>query len=268
MSYGIRRWLSVLAIWLAIAGSATAQERHLYNYSMRHALPEQVLPVLDAQLSAGSTITPYNQQLILNVTIAEYSALIELLKQLDVAPRSLLISVRNQNQSASQQERYGVNGRIGDGNVQVQTGDHYQSRSETRVIVNNGNAQENSDGTQQVRAVEGMAAFISAGNTYPMRSDRYGSRELVPVTSGFYATVRVVDNEVIVDIDQHNDRMQGRTIETQGLQTQVRGQLGTWIPLGGFQSSGQNSERAISSYGSSNTNSATDLAIKIDLANQ
>jgi len=269
MSYGILRWLSVVAIWLAIAGFAAAQERHLYNYSMRHALPEQVVPVLTAQLAAGSSITPYNQQLILNVTSAEYRALIELLKQLDVAPRSLLISVRNQNQSSSQQERYGVDGHIGDGAVHVQTGDNRdQARGETRVIVNNGNAQGSSDGTQQVRAVEGIAAFISAGQVYPMRSDRYGSRELVPVTSGFYATVRVVDNEVVVDIDQHDDRLQGRSIETQGLQTQVRGQLGTWIPLGGFQSSGQNSDRAVSSYGSTNSNSATDLAIKIDLANQ
>lgn len=261
------RWLAIFALWLSIASLAAAQERHLYNYSMRHALPEQVLPALSAQLSAGSTITPYNQQLILNVTTSEYRALTDLLKQLDVAPRSLLISVRNQNQSSSQQDRYGVDGRIGAGNVQVQTGDsRYQTRGETRVEINRNTTQGSSDGSQQVRVVEGMAAFISAGNTYPLRSDRYGSRELVPVTSGFYATVRVIDNEVIVDIDQHDDRLQGRNIQTQGVQTQVRGQIGTWIPLGALQGSSQGNDRNIAAYGADNATSSTDLAIKVDLA--
>jgi hypothetical protein len=233
---------------------------------MRHALPEQVLPALSAQISDGSSITPYQQQLILNVTTSEYRALSQLLAQLDVAARSLLISVRNQNQSDSQSERYGVDGRIGTGAVQVQSGDgRYQSRSETRVVVNRGTAQGSSDGIQQVRAVEGMAAFISAGQVYPLRGDRYGNRDMVPVTSGFYATVRVVDNEVIVDIDQHDNRLQGRTIETQGVETQVRGPLGAWISLGALQSTRQDSDRNVAAYGSNNTSSSTDLAIKVDL---
>jgi hypothetical protein len=99
-----------------------------------------------------------------------------------------------------------------------------------------------------------------------MRSDRYGNRELVPVTSGFYATVRVIDNEVIVDIDQHDDRLQGRNIQTQGLQTQVRGPIGAWIPLGALRSNGQGNERNIATYGDNNTATSTDLAIKVDLA--
>jgi hypothetical protein len=154
--------------------------------------------------------------------------------------------------------------------VQVQSGnDRYQSRSETRVIINNGSSQGSSDGTQQVRAVEGMAAFISAGQIYPLRSDHYGSGEMVPVTSGFYATVRLIDNEVIVAISQHDDRMQGRSqqkIETQGLETQVRGQLGTWIPLGALQTSRQTNDRNIAAYDADNSSSSTDLAIKVELA--
>jgi hypothetical protein len=61
------RWLVLLGLGSIGAELAIAQDRHLYNYSMRHALPEQVLPALNAQISSGSAITPYNQQLILNV---------------------------------------------------------------------------------------------------------------------------------------------------------------------------------------------------------
>lgn len=237
---------------------------------MRHALPEQVLPVLTAQISDESTITPYQQQLILNVTPAEYKRLLELLGQFDVAPRSLLISVRNQREDNSEDSRYGIDGRVGTGSVQVQTGARNTRRGDATVEINQSSRAETSAGTQQVRALENVPALIGAGNVYPVRTDRYGSRELVPVTSGFYATVRIVGEEVIVDVDQHANRMQGRAnetqrVQTQGIQTQVRGRLGSWIPLGNLQESSQDSGRGIAAYGSGNTSSATDLAIKVEL---
>lgn len=263
------RPLYVLICWLALVGHALAEERHLHTYTMQRALPEQVLPALSAQISADSSITPYQQQLILNVTDREYRGILDLLAQLDVAARSLLISVRNRNQSSSDDSRYGVDGRIGSGDVQVQTG--RTTRRETRIEVGQSTRQGSEDGAQQIRAVEGMAAYIDAGNIHSMRIDRYGNRELVPVTRGFYATARVVGDEVVVDIDQHDDRVQGDprrpTIETQGVQTQVRGKLGSWIPLGTLQSSGRDSARELTAYGERSTSDTTDLAIRVDVAN-
>ena len=254
-----------LCIAALLIGHASAQERHLRTYTLQHALAEQIVPALSAQLSSGSSVTPYRQQLILNVTDAEYRTLQTLLVQLDTAPRSLLISVRKQSQQLDNDERVGVQGRIGDGAVQVQSGNDWQQRTETRVSVNHGSTQSARDGSQQVRAVEGMQAFISAGNTVSMRSGNYGQRELVPVESGFYATARVVDGEVIVDIDQRDDRVQGRGIATQSLQTQVRGRIGEWIPLGGLNNSRSDNERTLTQYGSSNSSALSDLAIKIEM---
>jgi hypothetical protein len=259
------RWLSTVWLWLALASLAGAQERQLYSYAMRHALPEQVLPVLTAQISDSSSITPYQQQLVLNVTPAEYKRILELLGQLDVAPRSLLISVRNRSDGSSEDSRYGVEGRVGTGAVRVESGTPAR-RGEVRVGVDQRARTESGTGTQQVRALENVPALISAGNVYPVRTDRYGSRELVPVTSGFYATVRIVADEVIVDVDQHANRMQGRDIQTQGLQTQVRGHLGSWIPLGNLQSNSQENQRGIAAYGGGSATSSTDLAIKVELA--
>jgi len=260
------RFLSIglIVLVLQLFTSAHAQERHLRNYTLQHALPEQVMPALAAQLSPGSSITPYYQQLILNVTDAEYRMLHTLLAQLDRAPRSLMISVRKLSEQLREDEHYGVQGRIGDGAVQIQSGDGRQQRSETRVIVNRGSTQSTRDGSQQVRAVEGMEAFISAGNTVSMRSGHYGERELVPVQSGFYATARIVGDEVIVDIDQRDDRVQGRGIATQALQTQVRGPVGAWIPLGGLGATETGGERALTRYGNSAASSMSDLAIKVE----
>lgn len=255
-------------------GSAEAQERHLRTYTLKHTLAEQITPMLSAQLSAGSSVTPYREQLILNVTDAEYRQLLPLLDQLDTAARSLMISVRKQSQQSNDNERYGVQGRVGDGavqvqngNVQVQSSNGYQ-RSESQVIINRGSTQSSRDGSQQVRAVEGMRAFINAGSTVSMRSGRYGSHELVSVDSGFYATARIVGNEVIVDIDQRDDRVQGRSIATQNLQTQVRGNLGEWIPVAGLNAAQSSSERAITNYGNNSAGSMSDIAIKIEVINQ
>lgn len=252
-------WIAVL--WIS---SASAQERHLRTYTLKHTLAEQITPMLSAYLAPGSSITPYRQQLVLNVTDAEYRQLQTLLDQFDTSPRSLMISVRKQSQQSNDNERYGMQGRIGDGAVQVQSGSGYQ-RSESRIIINRGSTQSSGDGSQQVRAVEGMEAFISAGNTVSMRSGNYGQRELVPVDSGFYATARIVGDEVVVDIDQRDDRVQGRAIATQRLQTQVRGRIGEWISLGELNASQSDNERAITNYGNSSINSNSDLAIKVEL---
>lgn len=260
-----QNFLRYLCITALLIGHVSAQERHLRTYTLQHTLAEQVVPVVSAQLSAGSSVTPYREQLILSVTDAEYRNLQTLLTQLDTAPRSLLISVRKQSQQFDNDERVGVKGHIGDGAVQVQSGNGWQQRTETRVIVNQGSTQSTRDGSQQVRAVEGMRAFINAGNTVSMRNGSYGERELVPVDSGFYATARIVNDAVIIDIDQRDDRVQARGIATQSLQTQVRGRVGEWIPLGGLNTSQSGNERALTSYGNNATNAMADLAIKVDL---
>lgn len=241
-----------------------AQERHLRTYTLQHALAEQIVSVIAPQLSSGSNVTAYRQELILNVTDAEYRNIQALLTQLDTTPRSLMISVRKTGQQLDNEERYGVQGRIGDGNVQVQSGNGWQKRTETQVIVNRGSTQSSRDGSQQVRAVEGMEAFINTGNVVSMRSGYRGERELVPVDSGFYATARIVGDEVIVDIDQRDDRVQGRGIATQQLQTQIRGRIGEWIPLGGLNASQSSNERAVTNYGNNSSNSISDLAIKVE----
>ena len=269
------RYLGAITILLVMALNAHAQDRHLHTYAMRHAVPEQVLPALTPQLSAGSSVNAFQNQLILNVTNAEYRDVMALLDQLDVAARSLLISVRNAGSSNSNNSDYGVDGRIGSGNIQMQTGRRVDdpradsSRTEIRAI--NNNQYSNRNGSQQVRAIEGMPAFIAAGSAVPMttRSSAYGNtRELIPVETGFYATARVIGNDVIVDVDQRDDRVQGRQINTQGVQTQVRGRVGEWIPLGAIASSQSRNDRGLNGVGNSAQSSNNDVAIKVELAPQ
>jgi len=250
--------------WLFASALLAAQDRHLYTIALRHATPEQIVPALQPQLSEGSSLGSYGQQLILNATAAEYRQIGSLLEQLDRSPRSLIITVRGQEQADQQEQRYAIENRP-DNPARIRAGG---PSHETRVVVNQGTQQNHRDGAQQVRAVEGMAAFISSGNTYSMRGGYAGQRELTPVTSGFYATVRVLDHdEIVVDIDQKDQRLSSRrSIDTQALQTRVRGRIGEWIALGGIDSARSGDSRTLSGYSATNSSSSRDIAIRVDLA--
>lgn len=258
----------LLLILLGVTSAASAQERHLRTYTMRHALPEQVLPALLPQLSDGSSAQAFQGQLILNVSNAEYRDALQLLDQLDVAARSLLISVRTAGDSVASTGQYGINGQIGSGNVQVRSGDGWSTRTEVRAIQSSQHS--NTGGSQQVRAVEGMPAFIATGASYPVTSrSAYGSsREMIPVESGFYASARIIGSEVVIDIDQRDDHVQGRQINTQNIQTQVRGRLGEWITLGGVQRSENNDRSDLLARGNSTGSRSADIAIRVELAPQ
>lgn len=257
--------LLLCACFLLVAGLVSAQERHLYTFTLRHALPEQIVPMLQPQLSTGSSVSGYGQQLILNATDAEYRRISALLDQIDRAPRSLLISVRSRNQALTQGGTYALNGTVGDGAVQIRSDDGRGSTiSETRVVVGQHTAQAARDGTQQVRAVEGMAAFINSGNHYSLPAGR-GARELTPVTSGFYATARLLDNdEVVVDIDQQDQRLTHGTIATEALRTQVRGRIGEWISLGGIDETRSNGSRDLTGHTGKTASSLSDFAIRVE----
>ncbi len=94
---------------------------------------------------------------------------------------------------------------------------------------------------------------------------------LAYVESGFYATARVIDNDVIIDIDQRDDHVQGRTIQTrtiqtQSIQTQVRGRVGEWISLGTLNNVERNENNGLTSTGRSSQSDRGDIALKVELS--
>lgn len=250
---------------LLAAAHPLAQERHMHAVQLQRALPEQIAPVLSAQVGPGSSVTPYGNQLILNVTDDELRQIHELLKQLDSAPRSLLIAVRGLRSDSAQIDSGGVLGRWGNDRVQVGNGGR-QPRNSTSVHIEQRSVQGSSGGDQQVRALEGAPAWIGSGSLQPFHSG-YGTRELVPVERGFYATARVVGDEVVIDVDQRDDRAAGRVIETSGISTQVRGRLGEWIPLGGVTQQQRQDARGLDGYRNERSSSDSDVAIRVELLN-
>jgi hypothetical protein len=198
----------------------------------------------------------------------ELRQLRQLLQQLDTSPRSLLITLRTSGQQQRQLSAIEGSGRISNGST--------ERRGDMDIHVEQRQRSDSRGGDQQVRALEGMAAYIGEGLLQPVATG-YGDRVLVPVESGFYATARVIGNQVVVDIDQRDDRIDdGGTdrrrnrasdsrIHTSGLRTQVRGELGQWISLGGSSRQSGGDRHGLGGYRSDSASWSSDSAIKVEL---
>jgi hypothetical protein len=262
-----------LLLFLCLSASVALAQRDMTIIELSFADPQQIKPAIMPFLSQGSSVSVYQDQLILNVTAQELAKVRELLKQLDGAGRQLLLSLRSDGAGSNTQRGINVDGSIHAGDTTITTGSGgYSTETRTTIRVENSRGSSTDNGNQSVRATEGMPAYISTGTTAPIQSytigpdgRRYYQQDYVDAVSGFYATARVNDGVVQISIDQSNDQLKGQTIATQQLQSQVSGALGQWLPIGVISNSGSAQEQGIGSRGQSSRSTSTQLFIKVEL---
>jgi len=264
--------LLILLLLCVLTSTALAQ-RQLTTIELSYANPQQIREVIRPLLSDGSSVSVYQDKLILNVTADERARTRELVKQLDSAGRQLLVSLRSDGVGSDSRRSVDVNGAIRTGNDSITTGSggrNTETRTTVRVNDYRGTATDN--GNQAVRVTEGTPAYISTGVTAPIQSyttgadgRRYYQQDYVDAVSGFYATTRVNGGVVNISIDQRNDRLDGQNVATQQLQSHVSGPLGQWLPIGVISDTTSVQRQGIGSRGQSGQMNATQLFIKVEL---
>jgi type II secretory pathway component GspD/PulD (secretin) len=122
--------------------------------------------------------------------------------------------------------------------------------------------------------LDGSSAFIATGTSVPIvtavavgggrRPFVAGTVEQRNLQRGFMVTPRIRGNEVILQIEQQDERVAGGNIQTQSLNTQIIGRLGSWIQLGGVSESSSSTSRGVlsRSYGTNNNELA--VWVKVD----
>jgi hypothetical protein len=263
----------LLLVMLCVLASGAAAQRELTTIEVTYANPQQIRAAIIPFLSEGSSVSLYQDQLILNVTADELAKARELLKRLDSAGRQLLVSLKSDGVGSESLRGVDVDGAIRSGNTTITTGSGRRTtETRTTVRVNNQRGTSTDNGSQSVRATEGMPAYISTGMTAPVQSfttgpdgRRYDQQGYVDAVSGFYVTARVNDGVARISIDQSNNQLEGQTITTQQLQSQVSGALGQWIPIGGISNTASEQTQGIASRGQSSRTSSTQLFIKVEL---
>lgn len=215
-------------VFLICSGIAHAE---MTVITLQRSNADQLIPAIAAQLGEGSSVTSYQNQIILNANAEETARVKNLIKQLDSQGRQLLISVKtDDNQSSSQNNT----------DVKITHSQNGSTRTETRVTtrVHSFGQQSQGQGLQSIRATEGMPSLISIGQSKAYNSE--SGQTWHNADNGFYATARVNNGIVNIAIEQQRAAFTSNDQRNQQqLRTSVSGRTGEWIVIGTLNNTAQ-----------------------------
>lgn len=257
----------VLALFCVLLAMPVFAQQRMEILSLRHRLPEQVLPTLQGLLEPGGTVSAMSGKIIVRSSPANIAELRQALDAIDQPQRRLLISVRQGGSRNTETTRIGADGRV------ILRGDDLDAR--VRAEAGAGSRTESDNIVSRVQTVEDGEALIQLGQSVPMPVSQtvYGPNGVVVTRgtqyvssgTGFVARPRLAGNNVTVSIAPQSQRMgPGGRIEGSGLQTTVSGRLGDWIPLGGVSQQSERSERGLTRYGESRSEVSSDFWIRVE----
>jgi hypothetical protein len=264
-----------LSVLLILASPASQAQRTVSTITLQQADPALLIRAIEPQLSTGSSISHYQNQLVINATAAELATIRQLVKQLEGSGRQLVFTLRREGNIQAASSKARVTGSVGDDDLRISTGKQgVQTTTRNTVTIQQRSYKGSSVGTQGVRATEGSPAYIAAGSSVPIRQSTTaangvssGNWQAADISSGFYATAWLDRDVVTVDIDQRDNHYQQGNISTQQLQTRVSGKLGSWIPIGVVLESQQYQSSELNSRANAAGDDFVRLYLKIELVN-
>ncbi len=234
---------------------------------LKHRTVEQVLPAIQPFLDRQGAINGMNNQLIVRTTPSNLSQIKEILRQIDTAPRRLMITVKQSAQRQTEVDEAELSGSLGlgkntrviipgSGRVSGGIAEIAQGDDGLRGRLQSSSSTGTDSGTQQLQVIEGGQAFISVGKSVPVLERtviRNGQMVTVvdgtqyrDVTSGFYVRPRLNGDRVTLEIAPQNNTIDGQgRINIQQVNTVVSGRLGEWMELGGIAQSRSGSQSGV-----------------------
>ena len=263
--------IALLAVALSICLPLQAATEVI---QLNNRMAEDVLPVAESVLGGQGRVTAYGNQLIVNAPDSLIRELRQVVDQLDVAPKRLLISVDTQDSASSTTGGYRVDGSVRAGDVEFETGrGEIGGRDQVRIIRRSTNSRDG--GIQQIQASEGYPALIQVGQSVPLTTqgtDGYGQiyqqTQYRDVLRGFYATATVHGDRVQISISSSRDRLaQGRSgvVEVQNADTRISGRVGEWITVGGIDESASSDQRGTLRRYSTQGSQNLSMRLKVDV---
>lgn len=262
------RYPGVLRCLLMLIGlilSLSVSARQIVTYTIHYADPVHIQSVVESYLSPGSSVSAYQNQLIVNGTGEELRKTRTLIEQLDVAGKQLLIAVKTSGAGSQGERSVRVTG-------SVEAGKRVETTTRTTVTVRDYQSRHQGKGRQGIRATEGRPAYIGTGSQAPINTWRttpdgrvVRDQGVVSAETGFYATAWVTGNQVRITLEQSQQELQGTTVRGQQLYSQVSGRVGEWLPVGHIQQSQVISSRGISGASSEQQSTTEMIYLKVEL---
>lgn len=237
-----------LIILCALMQPAFAAEPAPEIIPLRHLTAEQAVELVKPFIEKEGALSGHNNQLIVRTTAENLAQIREMLKALDIAPRRLLITVKQDRLIEQADNEISTRGGIRSGDVHISAGKpgtKPRDGAEVRIIRSDALAQDKN--AQQVQVLEGSAAFIEIGQSIPVAERTvegggitnprlYNSITYKNVTTGFSVLPRVSGDTVTLEVAPQRaapSAQGGGRIDTAQMHTTVSGKLGEWIDIGG-----------------------------------
>jgi hypothetical protein len=258
----LQRWS-----WIAISSCLMvtfAWAQSLTVIDLKHRRAEEIIPVLQPLLEHGGALTGQDYKLFVRASPGNVAQLRSAVEQLDKQQRQMLVSVRRGTAQDIQREQASVSGTV------------RTDRPQADVTVRAGQGTLRTEGSSvsSVQVLDGSSAFISTGTSVPIvtamavgggrRPFVAGTIEQRNLQRGFMVTPRIRGTEVILEISQQDERVAGGNVQTQSLNTQVIGRLGSWMQLGGVSESSSSTSRGVLSRSYGTDSNELSIWVKVD----
>lgn len=277
-------------MWLTLLLSPVAAAGELEIINLRHRSAEDVLPVIRPLLEKDDVASGMNYQLILRTSPQNLEQVRKLLESIDVAPRRLKITVRQNADSETVARLTGVSGNIGlsrearvavpdsggGSGLNVELG---QGQDRLKARVSSTRALEDERNTQQLQVLEGNRALVRGGQSVPVPQRQviqgpWGTRVIDSVQyqeigSGFYVLPRVNGDRVTLEISTQNDALAPDggdypVMRVQQASSTLSGRLGEWLEVGGLGQQKDNDNSTLSTRGTSRIREQRNVLIKVE----
>jgi len=277
-------WLSGLA--LLVAQSALAELRIV---QLKHRSAEELAPVIRPLLAPDEVLQATDYRLIIRASAQTLGDIERLVAKLDVAPRNLTITVRQEVLEVDTRERQKVDGtkpigrhtRIVLPREPASSGDgltitgsrpdslSYRARAE--------HTSERAAHNQVVRVLEGQRAHIHVGQSVPhveqiLTLSGHGALltqgvVMQNITTGFEVLPRLRGERVLLEITPRLLSLEQPAIglvSFQNLTTKVSVKRGEWFDLGQIAGTRHEVHRAILDSASAQSSTRRTILVKID----
>jgi len=239
---------------------------------------DEIIPVIRPLLAASDSVTGMGSKLVLKAPPERIREIRKLLLEIDRPPRRLRITVGNTGDvtRSSRGYRSSADIRTGDSQISINSPGKPVDASSARIRLHDRATQRSATAGYQVQALEGRPAWINSGMRLPVSGVERYYRNGIPyekqttllqdVSGGFYVVPRLQGDSVMLEILQHDDRaIRGRgAVSTQSTGTVVRGRLGEWLELGGFNTRTDSSQNGPGRSVSSQDSEVSQISVKVD----
>ncbi|MEJ2361470.1 MAG: hypothetical protein P8Z75_08590 [Gammaproteobacteria bacterium] len=275
-----------LLVLLLVLSLPVHAEMTLETIQLHNRTAQEVISILKPMLDKDGSITGSGYKLFIRSTPDNIAQLRQMLANIDVAARNLLVSVSMDPAVIQQNSEASARIHIQDDHHRIQLGSSdskspQHERQPRRHIMYDARllAQmhtQRAPQAQTVRVSEGMWATIKTGQAVPIVSrtrnpdgsvtDTYTYQA---VASGFQVLPRVSGDKVILKIRpqaQAVNNSNAGSFDTTELETTVSGKLGQWIALGGVSQLSQTTGKGITYQTDQHRSEYNQLFVKVELA--